>query len=167
MSFARFWDVIDDILSFCNAFEVWLCICWWHKTIWKKQWSNSDETVMQQWCLWFRLCCVIFKDLRCHWSFFGPLAMHLKCDYASAGYKRPTAKKSDQTVIIFKDLRCHWSFFILLQCIWSVIMHLLVTQDLLLKKSDQTVMEQWCLNSDATVIQQSCRWFELFFVPLI
>jgi hypothetical protein len=26
MSFSSFWDVIDDILSFCNAFEVWLCI---------------------------------------------------------------------------------------------------------------------------------------------
>jgi hypothetical protein len=29
---------------------VWLCICWWQKTIWQKQWSDSDETVMEQWC---------------------------------------------------------------------------------------------------------------------
>jgi hypothetical protein len=52
-------------------------------------------------------------------------------------------------------LRCHWWYFILLQCIWSVIMHLLVTQDHLTKTVikqwwyiDETVMQQWS-NSDA------------------
>jgi hypothetical protein len=50
MSLSRLWDVIDQFLSFCNALEVLLCICWWHKTIWQKQWTNSDETVMEQWC---------------------------------------------------------------------------------------------------------------------
>jgi hypothetical protein len=66
-SFSRICDVIDHILSFCNAFEVWLCICWLHNTCCQKQCSNSDGTVMQQWChnsdatviqqscLWFEL----------------------------------------------------------------------------------------------------------------
>jgi hypothetical protein len=69
VSCSRFWDVIDhmpsfcnafevifkvlrfhwSILLFCNAYEVWLCLCWWHKTILQLQWSNSDETVMEQW----------------------------------------------------------------------------------------------------------------------
>jgi hypothetical protein len=76
---------------------------------------------MEQWCLWFRLFCVIFKDLR-----------------------------------------CHWSYFILLQCIWSVIMQLLVTQDLLPK----TVIKQWC-NSDATAMPQQWCDSDTTVMPLI
>jgi hypothetical protein len=49
MSIASFRDVIDPILSFCNALEEWLLIWWWNKTFWQKQWCNSDETVMEQW----------------------------------------------------------------------------------------------------------------------
>jgi hypothetical protein len=30
--FSSFSDVIDQILSFCNALEVWLLIWWWNKT---------------------------------------------------------------------------------------------------------------------------------------
>jgi hypothetical protein len=52
MSFWRFWDVVDHILAFHNALEVWLCIYWWHKTIWQKivikQWRDSIGTVMQK-----------------------------------------------------------------------------------------------------------------------
>jgi hypothetical protein len=112
----------------CQAFEMaliifypfampWECV-WSHKTIWQKQWSNSDETVMEQWCLWFELFNIICKVLRWHW----------------------------------------WNY-ILLQCIWSVIMHLLVTKDPLTK----TVIRQWW-DSDATVMQQWCLWFRLFCV---
>jgi hypothetical protein len=56
MSFARFWDVIDHILIFCNALG---CV-WWHKTIWKKtvikKWWDSDGTVIviEQWCIRFK-----------------------------------------------------------------------------------------------------------------
>jgi hypothetical protein len=102
----------------------WECV-WWHKTIWQKQWSNSDETVMHQW-----------------WD-------------------------SDGTVmpliwVIFKDLRRHWSYLILLQCIWSVIMHLLVAQHLLPK----TVFKQWW-NSDATVMPQQWCDSDTTVMPLI
>jgi hypothetical protein len=157
-----------------------------------KQWSNSDETVMEQWC----------NSDAFDLSFFTlfSFAMHLKCDYASAGETRPFYKNSDQTVmrqswdidatvieqwclwvwlcyqtvmrqwwtvmeqwclwvrliyVIFKVLIRHWSYFILLQCFWSVIMHLLVTQDHLTK--------QWW-ESDATVIEQWYLWFRLFYV---
>jgi hypothetical protein len=46
-----------------------------------------------------------------------------------------------------------------LQCIWSVIMHLLVTQDHL----KITVIRQWW-DSDGTVMQQWCLWFEQNYV---
>jgi hypothetical protein len=61
----------------------------------------------------------------------------------------------------------HLSIFILLSRLWDVIDHIfsfcnalgvcLVTQDLLPK----TVIRQWW-DSDATVIEQWCLWFELF-----
>jgi hypothetical protein len=35
-----------------------------------RQWWDSDGTVMEQWCLWFKLFYVISKLLRCHWSYF-------------------------------------------------------------------------------------------------
>jgi hypothetical protein len=45
---------------------------------------------------------------------------------------------------VLKVLRCNWSYFILLQCLGTLVIDLVVTQDLLRK----TVMEQWW-NSDA------------------
>jgi hypothetical protein len=71
-----------------------------------EQWWNSDETVMEQWCLWFELFYVVLKVLR-----------------------------------------CHWSYFTLLHCLGSVVIDLVVTQDLLPK----TVMEQ-LRDSDGTVM---------------
>jgi hypothetical protein len=76
-----------------------------------EQWWDSDETVMEQWCLWFELFSVVLKVLR-----------------------------------------RHWSYFILLQCLGSVVIDLVVTQDLLPK----TLMEQWW-DSDATVMEQWCN----------
>jgi hypothetical protein len=87
MSFAWFWDVIDHILFFCNALGcVWWkkqrsnsdetvmrqgCV-WWHKTIWKKQWSNSDESVMEQWCNSDRTVMPLIWALKCHLQALGP-----------------------------------------------------------------------------------------------
>jgi hypothetical protein len=171
MSFALFRDVIDCIVSCCNALGV--CLKNSDQTV-IKQWCNSDATVMEQWCLWFEKFNVICVVLRCHWSYF----ILLQCLGSVFGDTRPFEKNSDQTVtqqwsnsdatvieqwclwvrlfyVIFKVWRCHWSYSILLQCIWSVIMHLLVTQDHLKKQwsnSDETVMEQWYL------------WFEQIYV---
>jgi hypothetical protein len=107
---------------------------------------------------------------------FYPFAIHLKFDYASAGYTRPTAKNSDQTVMqqwcLNSDATviqqsCLWfgPFFcdfdlgssMSFSSFWDVIDYILsfcnalgvclVTQDLLTK----TVTEQWC-NSDRTVM---------------
>jgi hypothetical protein len=138
--FSRFWDVIDHVLSFCNALG--LCLVtqdlltktvmrqWWDSdaTV-MLQWCSSDETVMQQWCLWFELFFVNCKLLGCHWPFF----IILQCLGGVLRLTRPFDKNSDQTVMR------HW---------WD---------------SDETVMEQWC-NSDRTVMEQWCVWFDLFYV---
>jgi hypothetical protein len=82
------------IIFFLSAMP-WECF-WWHKTIWQKQWSNSDETVMHQW------------------------------------------RDSDGTVMpLIWEILCH----ILSFC--NALGVCLVTQDLLTKNSDQTVMQQW------------------------
>jgi hypothetical protein len=36
MLISRFLDVMDHIISFNNALEVWLLIWWWNKTFWQK-----------------------------------------------------------------------------------------------------------------------------------
>jgi hypothetical protein len=136
-----------------------------------QQWSNSDA-------FWFERYNDIFKLLRWHWSYF----ILWQCLGSVFGDTRLFDKNSDQTVmrqwctsdetvmgqwclwfelfnIICKVLRWHWWYFILLQCIWSVIMHLLVTKDHLTK----TVSRQWW-DSDGTVMQQWCLWFRLFCV---
>jgi hypothetical protein len=67
--------------------------------------------------------------------------------------------------VVLKVWRCHWSYFILLRCLGSVVIDLVVTQDLLPK----TVMEQWW-DSDGTVMPliwaQLCC-FEGFEMSLI
>jgi hypothetical protein len=161
-----------------------------------RQWWNSDATVTEQWCIWFELFNVIMKLLNCHWSYF----IVLQCLGSVFGDTRPFDQNSDQkdvkqwwdsdeTVmqqwclwfelfnIICKVLRWHWWYFILLQCIWSVIMHLLVTKDPLTKTvirqwwdSDGTVMQQCVLrhktfwqkqwsNRNETVMEQLCIWY--------
>jgi hypothetical protein len=166
LSFSSFWDVIDRILSFCNSLGVWLCICWWHKTIWQKLRLNSDETVMEQWCLWFRLFHVISKLLICYWSYF----IILQCLGGVLSYTRPFDKNSDQTVMrhwcnndgtvmpLIWALLCHFQAFVMSLIIfyplsmpcecgfWSGSKTLPFD-----KTSDQTVMRQWC-NSDRTVM---------------
>jgi hypothetical protein len=86
MSFSRFWDVIDHILFFCNAFEVWLCICWDHST----------KTVNKP-LIWANLC--HFQGCEMSSISFYPFAMRWKCYYASAGDTRPFDKNSEQTVM--------------------------------------------------------------------
>jgi hypothetical protein len=182
--FSRLWDVIDHIPSFCNAFEVifkvlrfhwsilsfcnacevWLWVCWWHKTILQIQWSNSDETVMQQrwnsdafglssFMSFARFWDVIDRIL----SFCNALKVCLETQMTKTMIKQWL--DSDATVIeqgwfwfelfdnFFKVLRCHWSFFILLQCLGIVFGDTRPFD----KNSDLTVMRQWW-NSDQTVI---------------
>jgi hypothetical protein len=130
--FIKLLIVIDHILSFCNALGV--CLLTQDlltKTV-IKQMSNSDKTVMQQWskqwCLWFDL-----QGFKMTLMKFYPFAMHLKCDYASAGDKRPFDKNSDQTV-----LRQWWN---------SDATVCSVTQDLLTKT---VIKQKW--DSDGTAL---------------
>jgi hypothetical protein len=60
-----------------------------------KQWWDSDATVMQQWCLWFKLFNIIFKPFRCHWSNF--ILWH--CLGSVFGETRPFDKNSNATVM--------------------------------------------------------------------
>jgi hypothetical protein len=102
MSFSSFRDVIDHIISFNNALEVWLLIWWWNIPFDK----TSDQTVMRQWCNSDQTLIPLIRALFCHFQAFEmsliiihPLKMHLKCDYASAGDTRLFDKICDQTVM--------------------------------------------------------------------
>jgi hypothetical protein len=178
MSLWRYGDAIDHILSFCNALGVWKVMWWSHKTHCQKQWSNSDETGMRQWCnddgtvmplIWAHLC--HFEGMEMSLIMFYPFSMPWKCGNWSGGDRRPNTKNSDRTVmrqwcnseatvmeqwcfsfelyyVTLKVWRCHWSYFILLQCLGSVESDLVVAQYLLQK----TVIEQWW-DSDSMVMQ--------------
>jgi hypothetical protein len=94
LTFAKFWNVIDCIISFNNPNDT-------------RAFHNiSDETVMEQWCNSDRTVMPLIWALLCHFQafemslmIFYPFAMHLKCDYASAGDTRPFEKNSDLTVM--------------------------------------------------------------------
>jgi hypothetical protein len=118
--------------------------------------KNSDGTVMPM--IFAIYCC--FQGFETSLIIIYPSAVPWKCGNWSGGDTRPTAKNSDETLmeqwclwielfyVVLNILRCYWSFFILLQCIGSVVIDLVLTQDLLPK----TVMEQWW-NSDETVMR--------------
>jgi hypothetical protein len=94
-----------------------------------KQWWDSDGTVMPLiWALQYHL-----QGFKMTLMIFYPFAMHLKCDYASAGDKRPFDKNSDQTV-----MRQWWN---------SDATVCSVTQDLLTKT---VIKQKW--DSDGTAL---------------
>jgi hypothetical protein len=123
--FSRFWDVIDNILSFFNALGLFLVTQVLLTknsvlTVWG-QWWNSDGTVMP--LIWAHLC--HFQAFEMSLMIFYPFAMHLKCDYASFN------NALEVLLLIW------WWNITFWQNQWS--------------NSDETVMEQWC-NSDRTVM---------------
>jgi hypothetical protein len=89
MSFSSFWDVIDHILSFCNALGV--CLVTQDlltKTIIKQLW-DSDQTVMTQWSNSDAF------DLSNFMSYF----ILLQCLGGVISDTRPFDKNSDKTVM--------------------------------------------------------------------
>jgi hypothetical protein len=131
---------------------VWLCICWWHKTIWQKQWSNSNETVMQQWCLWF---------------YFQAFEVWLCFLWWHKTFWQTQWSNSDATVMPFD-----FGSFISFARFWDVIDRIVSCCKALgvcLKNSDQTVIRQWW-NSDQTVMPliwafyYYCQGFEMSWI---
>jgi hypothetical protein len=171
---SKFWDDIDHNFSFCNAFEVWLFICWWHKTIWQKQWSNSDETVMEQWCN-SDANDFIFKLLRCQWSYFEVWLCILwwHKTFWQTQWSNSDATVMQQWCLLILALLCHLHSFEMLSlilypvampwgCVWKIVSKHWWD-------SDGTVMEQWC-NSDGTVmplIWALSHYFQAFEMSLI
>jgi hypothetical protein len=175
VSFSRICNVIDHILSFCDAFEVWLCICCLHKTYCQKQWSNSDGTVMPQlWCdsnttvmpLIRALFSAFYLGSSMSLSSFWDVIDHISSFCNALGVCLVTQDlltktiikqlwDSDQTVMTqwsnsdAFDLSNFVSYFILLQCLGGVISDTRPFD----KNSDQTVMRQW-RDSDVTVMEQ-------------
>jgi hypothetical protein len=130
--FSSFWDVIDHILSFCNA----LGVCLVTKDPLTKTVNNSDATVMQQWCnsdgsvmplIW--ALSHYFQAFEMSLIIIYPFAMPWECVW----WHKTIWKNSDQTVmrqwwnsdatvieqwclwfeqfdVTYKLLRCHWSF---------------------------------------------------------
>jgi hypothetical protein len=184
MSFSRFWYVIDHILFFCNAFEVWLCICWWHKTIWQ----NSDEKVMQQWSNSDTFDLGSFMSFARFWDVMGHIVSCCNALGVCLKNSEQTLMRqwwnSDATVMQqwWNSDAFDLSFITLFSSFWDVIDHILsfcnalgvclVTKDPLTKtvnNSDATVMQQWC-NSDGSVmplIWALSHYFQAFEMSLI
>jgi hypothetical protein len=140
----------------------------WHKTFWQKQWPNSDETVIEQWCDSDGTVIPLIWALQYHLQGFKmilmklyPFAIPWECDYASAGDTRPFDKNSDQTVMrqwcnsdafdfTFKLLKCDYASF--------------GDTRPFDKHSDQTVMQQWCLLISALLYH--LHGFEMLLIVL-
>jgi hypothetical protein len=124
---------------------VWLCICWWQKTIWQKQWSNSDETVMEQSChsagivmpsIWAFPCQLQAFEMSL--TIFYSFAMPWECVWWHKTFWQKRWSNSDETVMQqwLNSDAFDLSFVIIFSRFWDA------------KNSDQTVMRQGC-NSDA------------------
>jgi hypothetical protein len=94
LTFAKFWNVIDCIISFNNPNDT-------------RAFHNiSDETVMEQWCNSDRTVMPLIWALLCHFQafemsliIFYPFTVPWVCAYWSIGETRPFKKYSDQTVM--------------------------------------------------------------------
>jgi hypothetical protein len=170
--FSRFLDVMDHILSFNNALEVWLLIWWWNKTFWQKQWSNSDQTVMRQWCNSdaFDYCQCFEMSL----IMFYPFVMPWDCVWWHKTFWQKqwwdsdgrfwdvidlTLLDSDETVMegFEMSLILHYSFAMQLKCDYASASDTRTFEN----SSDLTVMRQ-CCNSVQTVMPliwgNLCHW---------
>jgi hypothetical protein len=135
MTFSSFWDGIDHILSFGNALGVCLVTQdYLTKTV-IKQWWDSDAPVMRQWWNSDAFDLSHFQGFATSLIISYPFAMHLKCDYASAGCTTPAAKNSVQTVM---EQWCN--------------------------SDATTVMRQWYNSHAFDSSSFLCLWFRLFNV---